>query len=82
MSDQPKDGGPAFPSDPTHVRMTGSGEVEPLGHRGMTLRDYFAAKALAAIVSNQEYKDLGSLEAAKWAYELAADMLAERAAIV
>ncbi|MDX3877639.1 hypothetical protein [Achromobacter denitrificans] len=35
------DGGPAFPRDERH-----------LGHNGMTLRDYFAAKALAGLCAN------------------------------
>ena len=34
------DGGPAFPRDHAHD-----------GHNGMTLRDYFAAKVCAAMVS-------------------------------
>lgn len=36
-----QDGGPAFPRD--HAAD---------GHNGMTLRDYFAAKALAAMLAN------------------------------
>lgn len=42
MSEQIKDGGPAFPS---HGSM---GEVT---HEGMTLRDYFAAKVAPALYS-------------------------------
>ena len=44
MSD--KTGGPAFPS---HGSM---GEVT---HDGMTLRDYFAAKAMQAIIGSERY---------------------------
>ncbi len=42
-----KDGGPAFPSQPV---MTMPGGVQMvLEQGGMTLRDYFAAKAMVAI---------------------------------
>ncbi len=34
------DGGPAFPRDERH-----------LGHNGMTLRDYFAAKAMLGMIT-------------------------------
>ena len=43
MSEQIKDGGPAFPCLDEHLAMHAS--------QGMTLRDYFAAKALPAIVA-------------------------------
>lgn len=35
------DGGPAFPRDERHI-----------GHNGMTLRDYFAAKAMQGMLAN------------------------------
>jgi len=53
----------------------------------VSLRDYFAAKAVAALVSNQTWADylttdgygnVGKLRAAKIAYELADAMLTER----
>ena len=52
---------------------------------GMTLRDYFAAKALAAIISLPRKDDIkrgaaGVPILAKYAYEYADAMLAERAA--
>ena len=40
---------------------------------GMSLRDYFAAKALTALASQH-----GSEDAAKWAYQMADSMLKER----
>ncbi|WP_216726050.1 hypothetical protein [Hymenobacter siberiensis] len=43
---------------------------------GMTLLDYFAGKALGGYLANADaYKD----DAAKWAYDVAEMMLAERA---
>lgn len=50
MTDQPNDGGPAFPFNyvDQHGSLTGAQEAHP----GMTLRDYFAAAALPAIISD------------------------------
>jgi len=66
MSD--KDGGPAFPStisdDSLHVG-------------GMSLRDYFAAKAMQGLMASPA--DPESMEvAAKWSYKLADAMLKAR----
>lgn len=66
------DGGPAFPRDERH-----------LGHNGMTLRDYFAAKALAGIEASQGNSGnfVSTVEkVAERAYELADAMLAARGA--
>jgi len=41
------DGGPAFPREDYQTDYAG-------GQRGMTLRDYFAAKAMAAMLSHNE----------------------------
>ena len=43
---------------------------------GMTLRDYFAAKAMQALISNSNYDDTFS-NFSKFAYEMADAMLAE-----
>lgn len=43
-------GGPAFPNVPSDVQYEQWDE-------GMTLRDYFAAKAMAAIISNSKICD-------------------------
>ena len=69
MSD--KDGGPAFPStisdDSLHVG-------------GMSLRDYFAAKAMQGLMASPA--DPESMEvAAKWSYNLADAMLKAREAL-
>jgi hypothetical protein len=44
MSAHPKDGGPAFPCDPL--------EFHYGNPNGMSLRDYFAAKALPAVYAD------------------------------
>jgi hypothetical protein len=58
-------GGPAFPTK--------------LGHwteeEGMTLRDYFAAKAMAADMATSHHS---AKDVAKFAYEMADAMLAEK----
>jgi len=50
-------GGPAFPHLRRHV---GNNTYEPLAEGGMTLRDYFAAKAMQAIYAAQvEWQSTG-----------------------
>lgn len=72
-------GGPAFPFGQTDSE---SGQlVNGWGSEGMTLRDYFAAKALNGMLDDCRW---GTLEdsaemAARVAYKLADAMLAERA---
>jgi hypothetical protein len=58
-------GGTAFPLP------LGSETVE--GQEGMTLRDYFAAKAMAVWVGNYDKET-----AAQWAYEMADEMIRAR----
>jgi hypothetical protein len=79
-------GGPAFPVN-AQIESTEHPHIWP--ETGMTLRDYFAAKAMQAMVSSpdmflttgREGKNLG-LEpgdaVARAAYEIANSMLAER----
>lgn len=79
-----EDGGPAFPTKLTNVSskrpIAGfSGDMIPpngiLNYRGMSLRDYFAAKALANAYTQCE----GDPDkAAEWAYQLADAMLRAR----
>ena len=65
--------GPAFPSVETDPVMGSRGEL------GMTLRDYFAAKAMAAMLSLEDVLfDYGESEIAVLAYQQADAMLAER----
>ena len=67
-------GGPAFPTtDFTHA-----GQIIP-GSEGMTLRDYFAAKAMQAYASDPDWRsDMGPIDTAFAAYKLADVMLKAR----
>ena len=71
-------GGPAFPFGQTDSE---SGQlVNGWGAEGMTLRDYFAAKAIAGICAHRDSWGLTSPHAlAALAYNIADAMLAERA---
>ena len=82
-----KHGGPAFPctiETPTGTtkRVTigkttiDSVETFPAEHPGMTLRDYFAAKAMHALLLKLGAKDFGDIEGG--AYRWADAMLEER----
>lgn len=64
MENQKFDGGPAFPADPHAVA-------------GMTLRDYFAAKAMQAFCTTRDDFE-SSDQAAAAAYEMADSMLKAR----
>jgi hypothetical protein len=70
-------GGSAYPS-----REFVGGHLDTVHHTGMSLRDYFAAKAMAACISsdisNQNYTSTPDIAAA-YAYEFADAMLRERA---
>ncbi len=60
------DGGPAFP-------------VPVSGAEGMSLRDWFAGRALAGLAANTEFwKDYAVDQWAKVAYGISDDMLNER----
>ncbi|MGZ0195573.1 hypothetical protein ACTM9L_09160 [Citrobacter freundii] len=66
MSKQ-NDGGPAFPHS---ARLVAPDTYEQLTHGGMSLRDYFAAKAMSSLCNS-----LTPEAAAKEAYEYADAML-------
>ena len=67
-------GGPAFPVPDSHHA---NGQVQ-YGSDGMTLRDYFAAKAMLGLI-NVEVQEVAFQERiAKWAYEIAEAMLEAR----
>lgn len=73
MSDKPNDGGPAF------ARPGMNSNWERGQQEGMTLRDYFAAKAMAALLTQPEAANNWADErVAEWAYNAADAMLAER----
>ncbi len=66
-------GGPAFPT-PRYER----GDMYSLG---MTMRDYFAAKAMQGLVASAEHDEPINLHgAAEWSYNMADAMLAARSA--
>ena len=66
-------GGPAFP---TEVVNTNDGYI----HQGMTLRDYFAAKAMQAMLSDPDWRqDMSFAVTAATAYKQAAEMIAAKA---
>jgi len=71
-------GGPAFPSG---LKETDTDNVESI-HVGMTLRDYFAAKAMQGLLAQSLGTALGSPveAAADYAYAMADAMLKEREA--
>lgn len=71
-------GGPAFPYS---ARLVAPDTCEHLTNGGMTLRDYFAAKAMQGILVNTERNEFsfGKVnEIASKAYELADAMLRAR----
>lgn len=62
-------GGPAFPAHTIAM------------HEGMTLRDYFAAKAMQGLISSHHCgKDFSATQKAKDAYVIADEMLKAREA--
>ncbi len=71
-------GGPAFPASPV---VGSNGDLlrpADIGCEGMTLRDYFAAKAMAAIISADHKFEAKDELVALWAYKQADAMLAAR----
>lgn len=73
-------GGQAFPWVESHTSAIDGERVENHGDAGMTLRDYFAAKAMQSLVSSglntgawDDYEDLSAS-----AYRIADDMLRAR----
>lgn len=64
MSKTPPPNPPAFPVPELHA------------NEGMTLRDYFAAQAMAAMLSNDATKhNWSNAKVVFWAYDIADDML-------
>lgn len=86
MSEQQKqDGGPAFPARiPLEYSREQGKEYPDYSESGMTLRDYFAAKALPAVYDACERRlmaghDMFPSDVARGAYVIADAMLKERA---
>lgn len=75
------DGGPAFPveCDWSTGELRGQQTTNAGGwHVGMTLRDYFAAKAFGGTLANSAFHDDSPESLARWAYEMADAMLKAR----
>jgi hypothetical protein len=66
-------GGPAFPL-PGELGLG----LTPKEMRGMTLRDWFAGMAMQAHITHEGSDDINEPGVARWAYEMADAMLAER----
>lgn len=76
MNDQIKDGGPAFPADELHDQTPPYRHL--LASQGMSLRDYFAAKAMQGFCANgpENFEDMEQV--AEQSYELADYMISQR----
>jgi hypothetical protein len=71
------DGGPAFPISEWHLKTGPNGRATHPDWRGMTLRDYFAAKALVGLIASQDCAGRPAM-VTKDAYRIADAMLAAR----
>ena len=82
MSDKTNDGGPAFPAPNFAVPRDMADEmvVKLRDMQGMTLRDYFAAKAMQGMAGSHRYCEHGwdQADLAAQAYEIADAMLKAR----
>jgi hypothetical protein len=69
------------PAVPQWVSVCRSGSLGEVVQEGMTLRDYFAARAMQAVATNPTGAESFTFdERAKWAYQQADAMLKARAA--
>ncbi|WP_312139952.1 hypothetical protein [Stutzerimonas nitrititolerans] len=71
-------GGPAFPNEGGHKFVSGNEVRKTLPSSGMTLRDFFAAKAMQGWTANPLPNDSSIQEVAEWAYRQADAMLEAR----
>ena len=70
-------GGPAFPRSHSDCRHGDDAECV-LSQDGMTLRDYFAAKAMQGLLASDEHSNSDTERVASWAYSQADAMLTRR----
>jgi hypothetical protein len=75
MNTPQNDGGAAFPESASGSYP--NGEIVP-GRPGMTLRDYFAAGAMSAMLGQDAKGNWSNDKIAEWAYDTADAMLAQR----
>lgn len=72
-------GGPAFPHVADIVQMQGDSAIlKSFTQNGMTLRDYFAAKAMQAYCSQYDYSEEPPKKTAEYSYRMADAMLKAR----
>ena len=69
----PIDGGPAFPKLTQDERWKTFTSTD-----GMSLRDYFAGKAMQGFSANTDFTDMTCEKTAQWAYQMADAMLKAR----
>ena len=70
---------PAFPiADPFSIKCPSTEEDALRLRNGMTLRDYFAAKAMQAYLTHQQILGTDLNTVAKWSYNVADTMLKVR----
>ncbi|BDK26111.1 hypothetical protein FJMB80151_27550 [Enterobacter hormaechei] len=74
-----KTGGPAFPQSGVCTPEINSWDSEDFGGRGLTLRDYFAAKAMQGRLANPDWLCSDDRTATE-AYQIADAMLRARGA--
>ena len=75
MSDQLKDGGPAFPWQ-EWINSSDPFVKNPIEHKGMTLRDWLAGQAVSGAVSYANFHETDEAQtAAEYAYRVADAML-------
>jgi hypothetical protein len=72
-----KDGGSAFPVMWTEIKSDEEGPQITACEPGMTLRDYFAAKAMQSHLIT--HTDQNTRNIVEWSYQVADEMLACRA---
>lgn len=75
MSGQIDNGGPAFPRGST---LRPDGSIWTVSQEGMSLRDWFAGKALAAMINREDLDDYSPTGLAGDAYRYADAMIAAR----
>jgi len=73
MSEEVKDGGPAFPTEGYSFE-----EDMDIVHPGMSLRDWFAGQVMAGICANKAWDENGWAARALAAYDAADAMLSAR----
>lgn len=66
-----------MPAFPVYPRIEAGKSSQINGAVGMTLRDYFAAKAMQGMMADHT-RDNSPAELSEWAYKIADAMLAER----